>query len=188
MPALLARFDPDSRSWKTSLVSAAPGSAVYSATWPRSGMMRHGIAYQLPPLAPLTGATASGLWPTATTDSASDRTGRYAQGGMPLAVAVKQWPTPTGRDYKDGSAKSCANVPANGLLGRVVHQFPTPRAQSAKAGSKTAVREGGPDLQTVAGGGLNTFWVEWLMGFPHGWTSLPGFRALRRGRKTDKPG
>jgi len=29
------------------------------------------------------------------------------------------WPTPTTRDYKDGDAQSCANVPTNGLLGRV---------------------------------------------------------------------
>jgi hypothetical protein len=27
------------------------------------------------------------------------------------------WPTPTGRDWKDGSAKACANIPVNGLLG-----------------------------------------------------------------------
>jgi hypothetical protein len=27
------------------------------------------------------------------------------------------WPTPTGRDWKDGSAKACANIAVNGLLG-----------------------------------------------------------------------
>ena len=31
------------------------------------------------------------------------------------------WPTPTSRDWKDGSAKACANVPKNGQLGRQVH-------------------------------------------------------------------
>jgi hypothetical protein len=31
------------------------------------------------------------------------------------------WPTPTGRDWKDGSAKACANIPVNGLLGACAH-------------------------------------------------------------------
>jgi hypothetical protein len=34
------------------------------------------------------------------------------------------WPTATTRDWKDGTAQSCQNVPMNGLLGRVVHQSP----------------------------------------------------------------
>jgi hypothetical protein len=42
------------------------GLTEFSETWPRSGMMRNGIAYQLPPLVPLTDETASGLWPTPT--------------------------------------------------------------------------------------------------------------------------
>jgi hypothetical protein len=33
--------------------------------------------------------TCDGLWPTPTTDSASNRSSRYKQGGMPLAVAAK---------------------------------------------------------------------------------------------------
>ena len=31
------------------------------------------------------------------------------------------WPTPTQRDWKDGSAQACKNVPVNSLLGRAVH-------------------------------------------------------------------
>lgn len=34
----------------------------------------------------------------------------------------------------------------------------------------TSTRQGGADLQTVAGGTLNPTWVEWLMGYPIGWT------------------
>ena len=37
------------------------------------------------------------------------------------ASASHLWPTATARDYKDGTASSCANVPVNGLLGRAVH-------------------------------------------------------------------
>ncbi len=32
------------------------------------------------------------------------------------------WPTPISRDYKDGTAKSCKNVPVNSMLGRAVHR------------------------------------------------------------------
>lgn len=87
----------------------------------------------------------------------------------PETVAL--WPTPTTRDYKDGTAQSCANVPVNGLLGRAVHLYPTPKAQNARAsGEKHG--NGGPSLDVVAGGQLNPTWVEWLMGFPIGWTDL----------------
>jgi hypothetical protein len=40
------------------------GWTEFSETWPRSGTMRSGIAYQLPPLVRLTDETDSGLWPT----------------------------------------------------------------------------------------------------------------------------
>ena len=61
---LLANYDPRSSSWKTSQHSLAGGLTAFSETWPRSGTMRNGIAYQLAPLVRLTDATASGLWPT----------------------------------------------------------------------------------------------------------------------------
>lgn len=44
------------------------------------------------------------------------------------------WPTATSRDYKDGTAKSCANVPVNCLLGRAVHR--------ANCGQRQIVRIG----------------------------------------------
>jgi hypothetical protein len=62
----------------------------------------------------------------------------------------KMLPTPTARDYKDGSAESCKNVPVNGLLGRAVHQLASPQA----------------------GGQLNPDWVDVLMGYPQGWSDI----------------
>jgi hypothetical protein len=73
-------------------------------------------------------------------------TGRRGQDSLPKAA--KLWPTPTARDYKDGSKSSCANVPVNGLLGRAVH-----------AGSQ-------------ADGQLSATWTEALMGYPRNWTDL----------------
>lgn len=53
------------------------------------------------------------------------------------------WPTPTSRDYKDG---------------------PAPRIRDGKIQTDT--------LGRAVGGSLNPMWVEWLMGFPFGWTDL----------------
>lgn len=72
--------------------------------------------------------------------------GRTSNRGLEAQV---RWPTPTTRDHKDGSAKSCRNVPVNGLLGRAIH--------------------GGQETPPM--GSLNPAWVEWLMGFPREWTA-----------------
>lgn len=70
-PDLLASYDPASSSWRTSqicllarLSDQADGSAEFSETWPRSGLMRNGTAYQLPPLVPNTAGSVSGSWHT----------------------------------------------------------------------------------------------------------------------------
>jgi hypothetical protein len=59
---------------------------------------------------------------------------------------VKAWPTPNARDWKDtGTKESLQKQVDNG------HQMTLGRA---------------------AGGALNPTWVEWLMGWPLGWTDL----------------
>lgn len=91
------------------------------------------------------------LWPTPTTSEATGA-GIAAQGGPNLRT-VATWGTPTSRDWKDGMDPS-EEVPTNGLLGRQA-----PRS-----------------LPNVSGS-LNPAWVEHLMGFPPGWTDLPGWKA-----------
>ena len=79
-----------------------------------------------------------------------DRTTNYAQGGTSLGFAVRNWPTPTCHDRKGASG--------------------------AKRG-KGATR--GPCLTMVIGGTLSPMWVEWLMGWPVGWTDCD---ALETGK------
>ena len=55
------RYDHSSASWKTPQTSLIWGWQTFSGTWPRSGMMRGGIAYQLGTLAPRKFVTESGL-------------------------------------------------------------------------------------------------------------------------------
>jgi hypothetical protein len=54
--------------------------------------------------------------------------------------------------------------------------FPTPTANGAKNNSPPSQRkENGrhsDQLNVAAGGALNPSWVEWLMGFPIGWTDI----------------
>jgi DNA (cytosine-5)-methyltransferase 1 len=64
------------------------------------------------------------------------------------------WPTPTARDYKG----PCWNTPARDCLDHAVERGETKNKTYPK-----------PPLD---GGRLNPNWVEWLMGFPAGWTDL----------------
>jgi DNA (cytosine-5)-methyltransferase 1 len=51
--------------------------------------------------------------------------------------------------------------------------WPTPTAHNAKEGNYPAERtRKTPTLASLVGGKLNPTWVEWLMGWPLGWTDL----------------
>jgi len=69
-PELLAKYNPNTQSWKTSQLSfletAEDGLEEFLETWPRSGMTVNGTAYQLPRLAPTITEIGSGYWPTPT--------------------------------------------------------------------------------------------------------------------------
>ncbi len=93
-PASFARYDRVSSSWKTRQHSLLEDSDVYSETWPRWGSMRDGELCLLPMSERPISDNESGFWPTSTQDSATERTKRYAQGGMPLTAAVAKCPTP----------------------------------------------------------------------------------------------
>ena len=49
--------------------------------------------------------------------------------------------------------------------------YPTPTCQDASNnGGPSQMKRNTPPLNAVAGGALNPVWVEWLMGWPLGWT------------------
>lgn len=207
-----ARWNPSTSSWRTSQLSLLEDSTLYLERWPIAGTMLNGRASRRQTLVPRTSARESSLWPTPHGMSA-DGEQPYDGHGNELSQAVlvsvglstsarslKRVPTPTARDWKDGTTKSCQNVPVNGLLGRAVHQWPTPVVTDAiGARNKTSFRSQGANSRHHAGttltdalvessdltletqpdgrnkvvnGSLNPTWVEWLMGFPLGWTDL----------------
>jgi len=107
--ASLAKFDPDSCSWKTAQLSLLGDSELSSVIWPRSGMTVDGQCWELPTLERRISATDSGLWPTPTVCGNYNRKGASATSGDGLATAVQRWPTPTVNDSKNlgggGAAK-----------------------------------------------------------------------------------
>jgi hypothetical protein len=54
-----------------------------------------------------------------------------------------------------------------------MQKFPTPTAHMAKeTNAPSESKRNEPTLSSIAGGHLNPEWVEWLMGWPQGWTDL----------------
>ena len=193
----LARYDPDSRSWKTAQLCLLGDSELSSVTWPRSGMTADGQCWELPMLERRTSATASGLWPTPTcpnggrsvahvTDWRSERTAYTTDGKkvqVDLAQAVKRWPTPTvcGNHNRKGASSTSGDG-----LATAVAKFRTQNATDGAKWSNQTQSEREAKGQQVrlchqlsAGGSLNPTWVEWLMGWPLGWTDLKPLETVR---------
>ena len=143
----LARFDPDTFSWKTAQPSLLEDLGESLVTWPRSGMTAGGQCWELPMLGRRTRGTDFGLWPTITVCGNYNRKSASATSGDGLATAVakRMWPTPNAGNEKWGGT------------------------MQEWGGSQNWVRKEMPEL---ASGALNPVWVEWLMGWPLGWTDL----------------
>lgn len=111
MHALLARFDPQARTLKTSQLYAfqVADSISSSVNWPRSGMMRNGCIFALPTSAPPTSANESSSLhgiPPSGTDSGEAR---------PTPVASEDNTSPEARTPNPG------------------HQWPSPRAEDGES-------------------------------------------------------
>ena len=120
----LAKYDPDTSSWRTAQLSLLGDLDESSVTWPRSGSMRSGVCWERTTLERPTSVSESGLWPTPTVCGNYNRKGASATSGDGLATAVRM----------GGTQGDC--------------------------------------LPQQVGGPLNPPWVEWLMGWPIGWTDL----------------
>lgn len=166
--ALSVRFDLDSCSWKTARCLFQEDLPWSSVILPRWGMMRAGECWERnTPELPISGI-GFGSWPTPVADG--DRTTNYAQGGTSLGWAVRNVPTPTvhGNYNRKGASKNSGNG-----LATWVRQVPTPTCHDRKGKSGAKRGKGahaGPCLTMVVGGNLNPMWIEWLMGWPLGWT------------------
>jgi hypothetical protein len=193
--ASFAKYNPDSRLWKTHQCSLLGDLEPFLETWPQWGLMRDGECWEQQTLAQTTKGTEYGLlekWPTlAARDGNPTNTletlmdGRFVD---QLANRVKMvennlWTTPCSRDWKGKTISKNHPKGFNKSLANDVIKFPTPQASDCRDRgnmSNPAIQrraENGKQLNLSmvvhpTSGQLNPTWVEWLMGWPLGWTDL----------------
>lgn len=158
-PEWFASFDRGSW-WSRTLGLFSPGgSESFSGTWPRRGMMRSGVAFALPTLAPPISASDSSSWPTP--DAGAFNVGADPQTflarqerlralgingngmGAPLGMAVQLWLTPTlcGNHNRKGASATSGDG-----LATVAALWPTPTARDEDRVRDAPNREGSPSL------------------------------------------
>jgi len=115
------------------------------------------------------------MWPTPTVQDAKNNGGpsQWKRNSDPLNVAVQRWPTPR---VSMANGPSQAEIDAGNPRGRletavaISEMMPTPTANRWDGLQSHGVN--------VVSGKLNPTWVEWLMGFPLGWTDLDASGTL----------
>jgi len=146
----LANYDPTTQSWKMSVGIFPLGEQPSLPTLPPSGMTQNGALFQQPAWEPITEETESSLWPTPTAHpDNSNLKGKFKN--PTLGDAVRMWPTP------------------RAAMGETRNH--TVYARSTDKPQNLENKVGTADPSAI-GGKLNPMWVEWLMGFPPGWTDL----------------
>jgi len=186
-PASLARYDRATSSWRTAQSLLLGGLESYSETWPRWGTMRSGVCWELPTPGRHTDASESGLWPTPRCQMTRpvqvrmDQEKGHKRNLEEVVACRMMWPTPVA----DGDRRK--NYAQGGTsLGFAIRMWPTPTAQDAKNnGAQSQMGRNTKPLNAEVGGALNPTWVEWLMGWPLGWTdcavsAMDKFRLWQR--------
>lgn len=196
-----ARYDRNTSSWKTYQPSLLTNTLEpYSDSWPKAGMIVDGIGYELQTLVRRIKGKGSGSWRTpASSDGEGGimkmiegKAGHYKLRDQVQPInqhaQPRMWATPQAQESgkkpiaysKNGKRyiTQCGSDFGMGLS-QQVQMWPTPRATKVGGYSSKNFR---PTLEQVANGGettqqtpqmrLNPRWVEWLMGFPIGYSNL----------------
>jgi hypothetical protein len=143
----LANYDPDTQSWRMYEATYLWGDCPLLETLPASGMTQSGVLFPQPQWVRLTGVIESSSWPTPRNCTA-----------MAATITPETTHDP----------KRFPNLET--VVGR--RQWPTPTAHPNNTNKSGKFPN--PTLSDAVGGKLNPMWVEWLMGFPMGWTDLEG--------------
>ena len=158
-PESLAKYDRESRSWKTRQCLLLGGLEEFSETFPRWGSMHGGELFRQPSPVLRTCGKGSGFWPTPGAAKANNDVGLVCSGDglakpnkLGWAVAERMWPTPTSSMVTWGDVEQARHAGNSGT-----------RPSYAEANQ--------------AGGQLNPNWVEWLMNWPIKWSSNDALNA-----------
>lgn len=188
---LSVRYDRDSCSWRTHRSLWDEDLSACSLTLPKWGSMRDGVLSELLTLERPTAESDAGLWPTpnvpnggrscahvtdwrGTDGRTAYHNGKKVQVG--LEHAARHWPTPTvsGNHNRKGASANSGDG-----LSTAVKTWPTPTVNDSKNCTLPPSQVKHDNIPGAllrdgekAGGALNPTWVEWLMGWPLGWTDL----------------
>jgi hypothetical protein len=185
--ASFVKYDPDTSLWRTHQCSLLGDLEEFLETWPQWGLMRNGECWEQRTLEQTIRGTESGLsesWPTPRSCSAMAATitpesawNDKRNPNLETIVGQRLWPTTTAHMAKETNAPSehTRNTPT--LTAQV--NWLTPRTKGMCGGSgawaqlkaNTTIEEA-RSMGAGNGGKLNPTWVEWLMGWPLGWTDL----------------
>jgi hypothetical protein len=94
-----------------------------------------------------------------------------SRGEPKLSAQVLLWPTPTASEGT-GAQPNTGRTGGKSLRETVLYPTPTARDWKDNGSSPAELARNSTTLATRAGGSLNPTWVEWLMGYPIGWTDL----------------
>jgi len=164
-----AWYDPSSRSWRTWQRCLVSEWAEFLEMWPRTGLMRNGIAFRLATLGRPTGVTAFGSpLPTPTSSSGRSGAARALDGGSGARKKLERLATPT--VCGNWNRQGCSETSGDGLMTQLVREL------------------GGP----ITGKKSLRRFVEWMMGFPQDHTDLSSptpsndseMQSPRRSRKS----
>lgn len=192
-----ASYDRDTRSWKTSQVSCLNHTSdEYSGIWPKSGMMLDGKLYPLKKQAIATKEIDCGLWRTPDSSSGGEISieslnmmangnnkrisGHHKQ--LKLKDQVRHpglFPTPTNSMMTMQDMEQ-ARFAGNWNRPKYRDCFPTPTVNDSKNNNPPSQKNRNtPPLNSIVNGQLNPDWVEWLMGWPIGWSDLKPLTELK---------
>ena len=169
---LLARYNPNTHSWKTVQCSLLEDLEQSLEIWPRWGLMQNGVCWEQTPLVLPINETVYGF--SLPTPVASDATSGAVIGKNDMFYTTSTgMPRKVNQNGKDGSVG----------LGRLIQMWPTPQASDNRdrgnMSNPSVQRRVDIGKQVMLSqsvdpnsGQLNPTWVEWLMGWPLGWTDL----------------
>lgn len=182
---------------KMLLGSSSWASTMRFLTWKASTTPAGHLLFRLVPSRPRTNGCGSGLWATPQAAQATARregtwNGTYMVKGdgkkaqtrlvdqvayVPEGEMPQMWRTPQAANATQGpkSPEHFERVMKTGesciTLTDQVRMFPTPTVQDASNnGGPSQHKRNSKPLNAHVGGRLNPEWVEWLMGYPIGWT------------------
>ena len=170
------KWDRDTSSWRTHQCSLLGGWEPYSEIWPKWGMMRDGACWEQMTLALPIAVSESGYsLPTPTASSyGSNRTpsaGGTVRPSLQTMATKNTWPTPTLGDAKSSGSRNTKGSKAHAG----VSLTDAVRKDGGRDRLDYAMERGETRRNIYAKpntGKLNPMWVEWLMGWPIGWTDL----------------